>query len=65
MIEFDEPKTLEDTIRKAKYFYEQLGNQIEPREGWKQKNSSGFQKKGFKSRRFKNYKRDSKMSVPT
>jgi hypothetical protein len=64
-IEFDEPKTLEDTIRKARYCYEQLGHRTEPREGWKQKNSSGFQKKGFKSPRFKNYKKDSRMSFPT
>jgi hypothetical protein len=41
-IEFDEPKTLEDTIRKARYCYEQLGHRTEPCEGWKQKNSSGF-----------------------
>jgi hypothetical protein len=64
-IEFDEPKTLEDTIRKARYCYEQLGHRTEPREGWKQKNSSGFQKKGFKSPKFKNYKKDSRMSFPT
>jgi hypothetical protein len=65
VIEFDEPKTLEDTIRKARYFYEQLGHRTEPREGWKHKNSLGFQKKGFKSPRFKNYKKDSRMSFPT
>jgi hypothetical protein len=64
MIEFDEPKTLEDTIRKARYCHEQFGHRTEPREGWKQKNSSEFQKKGFKSPRFKNYKKNSRMSFP-
>ena len=64
-IEFDEPKTVEDTIRKARYCYEQLGCRTKPREGWKQKNNSEFQKKGFKSPRFKNYKKDSRMSFPT
>jgi hypothetical protein len=65
MIEFDETKTLEDTIRKERYSYEQLGHRIEPREGWKQKNSLRFHKKGFKSPRFKSYKKDSRMSFPT
>jgi hypothetical protein len=64
-IEFDEPKTIEDTIQKARYFYEHLGHQKKPREGWKKKNSSGFHKKGFKSPTFKNYKKDSRMSFPT
>jgi hypothetical protein len=64
-IEFDEPKTLEDTIRKARYCYEQLGHRTEPREGWKQKNSSRIsEKKGFKSPRFKNYKKNPRMSFP-
>jgi hypothetical protein len=63
-IEFDEPKTLEDTIRKVRYCHEQPGHRTKPREGWKQKNSSGFQKKGFKSPRFKNYKKNSRMSFP-
>jgi hypothetical protein len=35
MIEFDEPRTLEDTILKARYCYEQFGLRTEPREGWK------------------------------
>jgi hypothetical protein len=65
IIEFDEPKTLEDTIRKARYCYEQLGLQTEPHKGWKKKNSSGFQKNGFKPPRFKNYKKDSRMRFPT
>jgi hypothetical protein len=60
-IEFNEPKTLEDTIRKVRYCYEQLGSQTEPREDWKKKNNSGFNKKGFKSSIFKNYR----ISLPT
>jgi hypothetical protein len=64
-IEFDEPKTLEDIIRKARYCYEQFGHQTEPHKDWKQKNSVGFKKKGFKSPRFKNYRKDSRMSLPT
>jgi hypothetical protein len=32
IIEFDEPKTLEDNIRKARYCYEQFKNKIEPHE---------------------------------
>jgi hypothetical protein len=63
-IEFDEPKTLEGTIRKATYCHEQLGHRTEPREGWKQKNSSRFQKKGIKSPGFKNYKKNPRMSFP-
>ena len=41
-----------------------LGIGQKPHEGWKQKHSSGLQKKGFKSPRFKN-KKDSRMSFPT
>jgi hypothetical protein len=64
-IEFDEPKTLEDTIRKARFWYEQLRSQTEPREDWKKKSGSGFNKKGFKSSRFKNYRKDSRIILPT
>jgi hypothetical protein len=41
-IEFDEPKTLEDTIRKATYCHEQYGHRAESRGDWKQKNGSKF-----------------------
>jgi hypothetical protein len=64
IIEFDEPKTLEGTIRKATYCHEQFGHRAEPREGWKQKNSSRFQKRGIKSPGFKNYKKNPRMSFP-
>jgi hypothetical protein len=45
-IEFDEPKTLEDTIRKETYCHEQYGHRAESRGDWKQKSGSRFQKKG-------------------
>jgi hypothetical protein len=63
-IEFDEPKTLEEAIWKARYCYEQFGSKTRPHEDWKKKNSSGFQKKGFKSSRFKNYGKYSRGSLP-
>jgi hypothetical protein len=53
-IEFDEPKTLEDTIRKAKCCYDQSKHKQEPSKDWKRKDKSGFQKKGFKSFPYKN-----------
>jgi hypothetical protein len=39
IIEFDEPKILEDTIRKAMYCYEQFTNKTKPHEDWKKKSS--------------------------
>jgi hypothetical protein len=65
IIEFDEPKTLEDTIQKARYCYEQFKNKTKPHEDWKKKSSSGFKKKGFKPSRCKSYGKGSKMSLPT
>jgi hypothetical protein len=41
-IEFDEPKTLEDTIRKATCCHEQYGPRAESRGDWKQKSGSRF-----------------------
>jgi hypothetical protein len=64
-IEFDEPKTLEDTIRKATYCHEQYGHRAESRGDWKQKSGSKFQKKGNKSSGFKNYKKNHRMNFPT
>jgi hypothetical protein len=63
-IEFDEPNTLEGTVRKEMYFYEQFKNKKNPHEDWKKKNNSGF-KKGFKSSIFKNHGKSSRMSLPT
>jgi hypothetical protein len=48
-IEFDEPKTLKDTIRKERYCYEKFMNKEEPHKDWNKKGSLGFNKKGFKS----------------
>jgi hypothetical protein len=61
-IEFDEPKTLEGTIRNTTYCQEQYGHREEPHEGWKPKNRSRFQKKGIKSPGFKNYKKNPRMN---
>jgi signal recognition particle subunit SEC65 len=65
IIEFDEPNTLEDTIRKARYCYEKFKNKAEPHKDWKKKSKLGFKKKGFKSSRFKNHGKKSKMILPT
>jgi hypothetical protein len=45
-IEFDEPKTLEDTIQKATYCHEQYGYRAESHGDWKQKSGLRFQKRG-------------------
>jgi hypothetical protein len=63
IIEFDEPKTLEDTIRKATYCHEQYRHRAESRGDWKQKSRSRFQKKGIKSSGFKNDK-NPRMNFP-
>jgi hypothetical protein len=64
-IEYDEPKTLEDTIRKATYCHEQYGHRAKSRGDWKQKSGLKFQKKGIKSSGFKSYKKNSRMNFPT
>jgi hypothetical protein len=56
-IEFDKPKTLEDTIRKDKCFYDQSKHRQEPLKDWKRKDKPGFQKKGFKPSQYKNPKK--------
>jgi hypothetical protein len=63
--EFDEPKTLEDIIRKSRYCHEKLKNKEGPHRDWKKKSKSRFKKKGFKSSRFKNHGKSSKMRLPT
>jgi hypothetical protein len=65
IIEFDEPKTLQDTIQKENYYYEQFKSKEEPHKDWKKKIKLGFKKKGFKSSIFKNHGKISKMSLPT
>ena len=55
-IEFDEPRTLEEPIRKDKYCYEK--NKIKPdfHKAWKDKKNENFdqRKKGFKPSHFLN-----------
>jgi hypothetical protein len=46
IIEFDEPKTLEDAIQKARYCYEQFNHKEEYPKDWKKKGKLGFKKKG-------------------
>jgi hypothetical protein len=36
-IEFDEPKTLDETIQKAKYHYEKAKHKLEFNKAWKEK----------------------------
>ena len=40
-------------------------NKVGPHEDWKKRSSLGFKKKGFKSPRFKNYGKGSRMRLPT
>ena len=53
-IEFDEPKTLEEAIRKAEYFYEQSKDKPNYHKAWKDKINEKFdqRKKGFKPSHF-------------
>ena len=49
-IQYDEPKTLEDTIRKAIYMYEQNKGKSDFRKSWKDKKQEqqNQRRKGFK-----------------
>ena len=55
-IEFYEPRTLEEAIRKAKYFYEKRKSKPDYHKTWKDKKSENFnqRKKGFKPSNFRN-----------
>ena len=55
-IEFYEPKTIEESIRKAKYWYEQQKGKPDYHKTWKDKNNEKYdqRKKGFKPSNFKN-----------
>jgi hypothetical protein len=64
-IDFDESKTLEETIRKERYYYEKFKHRTEPRRDWKKESKLGFKKNGFKPSRFKNHGKGSNMSLPT
>ena len=56
IIEFYEPRTLEEVIRKAKYFYEQRKGKHDYNKTWKDKKNekSDQRKKGFKTPNFRN-----------
>ena len=55
-IEFYEPRTLEEAIRKAKYRYEQSKGKLDYHKTWKDKKNekSNQRKKGFKPCNFRN-----------
>ena len=56
IIEFYEPRTLEEVIRKAKYFYEKRKGKLDYHKIWKDKKNekSDQRKKCFKPSNFKN-----------
>ena len=55
-IEFYEPRTLKEEIRKAKYWYAQIKNKPDYQKTWKDKRSenSDQRKKGYKLSNFRN-----------
>ena len=55
-IEFYEPITLEEAIRKSKYCYEQSKGKLDYHKTWKEKKNekSDQRKKGFKPSNFRN-----------
>ena len=58
-IEFDEPRTLEEEIRKDKYFYDQNKRKPDLHKAWKNKRNEKFdqRKKCFKPSNFRNQQR--------
>ena len=56
MIEFYEPRNLEEVIRKAKYCYEQRKGKLDYHKTWKDKKNEKYdqRKKGFKPSNFRN-----------
>ena len=58
-IEFQEPRTLEEAIRKAKYCYEKGKGKPDYHKSWKDKKNEKLdqRKKGFKPSSFKNQQR--------
>ena len=55
-IEFDEHQTLDETIRKDKYYYDQIKRNTNFHKAWKDKKNEKFyqRKKGFKPPHFIN-----------
>jgi hypothetical protein len=66
-IQFDEPKTLEETIRKAKYLYDQSKGRAYFQKSWrdKKKDKQDQRKKGFQPPFFKNNPNTYQQSQPT
>ena len=58
-IEFDEPQTLDNTIRKTGYCYDQAKSKPDFHKAWKEKKNEKFdqRKKGFNSHHFRNQPR--------
>ena len=58
-IEFYEPRTLEEAIRKARYFYEQSRGKPDYHKTWKDRKNekSDQRKKGFKPSNFWNHQK--------
>ena len=56
IIEFNEPRTLEEAIQKDKYFYEKRKGKLDYQKTWKDKRNdkSDQRKKGFKPSNFRN-----------
>ena len=64
-IEFDEPQTLEEAIRKAKYCYDRNKRKPDICKAWKDKKNENFdqRKKGFKPSHFQNQQRHPSQAV--
>ena len=64
-VDFDESRTLEEAIRKAKYFYEKSKGEPGYHKTWKDKNNdkSDQRKKGFKTSNFRNHQKQSSQAV--
>ena len=64
-IEFDEPRTLKEAIRKAKYCYDQNKGKPDYHKAWKDKKTKNFdqRKKCFKPSNFQNQQRKPSQAV--
>ena len=64
-IEFDEPRTLEEAIRKAKYCYDQKKRKLDYHKAWKDKKSEKFDQRNkyFKPSLFRNQQRNPSQAV--
>ena len=64
-IEFDEPKTLKEYIRKDKYCYDQNKGKPDYHKTWNDKKNENYylRKKGFKPSKFRNQKKKPSQAV--